>query len=347
MLDANRAVSVDERCAGSFPALAAPELRVLRQRAGAQVPDSVLEAVTDHLLMRNVQRRRPYRHSREVDAMMIARARESVAAFVNARSADEIAFGLNATSFIRAISLAVGQTLASSAGDRSSASSITKERRDPCWRLERAGARIVLVAHAARRGTSAAARRSLAAADPSAPGWWRARMPPTRPSTRRVFADVAGRAHRAGAEVFHRCRALRAARSDRRARVDCDYLVCSGVQGLFAPHMGFAWCRREAINRLPTFARVSSPDVTPRQARSRHLRLRRTVAGVDAARSRIWKVSRPRISRDSFCSASGRGVGAFRHDPRRDDTIAGVRRTLSNALRDVAAAFQRHQRARP
>ena len=57
--------------------------------AGAQIPSTVLEAVTDHLLTRNVQRGGPYRHSREVDAM-IARARESVAAFVNARTADEI-----------------------------------------------------------------------------------------------------------------------------------------------------------------------------------------------------------------------------------------------------------------
>src|SRR4029077_2801436 len=80
--------------------------------AGAQIPDTVLEAVTDHLLARNVQRGGPYRQSREVDAM-IGRARESVAAFVNARGADEIAFGLNATSVIRAISIAIGQTLES------------------------------------------------------------------------------------------------------------------------------------------------------------------------------------------------------------------------------------------
>jgi selenocysteine lyase/cysteine desulfurase len=79
--------------------------------AGAQVPGSVVEAVTDHLLHRNVQRGGPYRRSRDVDAM-IASARDSVAAFVNARSSDEIAFGLNATSFIRAISLGIGYTLA-------------------------------------------------------------------------------------------------------------------------------------------------------------------------------------------------------------------------------------------
>ena len=42
---------------------------------------------------------------------MIARAREAVAAFVNARAPAEIAFGLNATSFIRLVSLAIGQTI--------------------------------------------------------------------------------------------------------------------------------------------------------------------------------------------------------------------------------------------
>src|SRR5438067_10060367 len=96
-----------------YPALArAGRFVFFDNAAGAQIPAAVLDAVTDHLLARNVQRGGPYRHSREVDAM-IARARASVAAFVNARSADEIAFGLNATSFIRSISLAIGQTLGS------------------------------------------------------------------------------------------------------------------------------------------------------------------------------------------------------------------------------------------
>src|SRR5262245_19806185 len=96
---------------GSFPALAnAGPFIFFDNAAGAQIPATVLAAVTDHLVKRNVQRGGPYRHSQEVDAM-IGRARASVAAFVNARTPDEIAFGLNATSFMRAISLAVGQTL--------------------------------------------------------------------------------------------------------------------------------------------------------------------------------------------------------------------------------------------
>src|SRR5260370_16656502 len=46
----------------------------------------------------------------EVDAT-IARARDSVAALINARHPNEVAFGMNATSFLRLLSLAIGRTL--------------------------------------------------------------------------------------------------------------------------------------------------------------------------------------------------------------------------------------------
>src|SRR5215470_3034580 len=123
-----------------FPALAGAERFVFFDNAaGAQIPTRALRAVTDHLVARNVQRGGPYRHSREVDAM-IARARAAVAAFVHASSADEIAFGLNATSFIRAISLAVGQTLGPQ--PEIVVSDLDHEANVATW-LERAGARIV------------------------------------------------------------------------------------------------------------------------------------------------------------------------------------------------------------
>jgi cysteine desulfurase family protein (TIGR01976 family) len=247
--------------------------------AGAQVPDSVLDAVTDHLLTRNVQRGGPYRQSREVDAM-IARARDSVAAFVNARSADEIAFGLNATSFIRAISLAVGQTL----GTRPEiiVSELDHEANIATWAsLERAGARIV---------------------------WWR--LNPNDPSgrlrsadlepllterTRLVactmasnatgsivdVADVARRTHAVGAELFIDAVHYAPHGPIDVQALDCDYLVCSGYK-IFAPHMGFAWCRREAINRLPTFREDFIPDVTPDKLEAGTYAYE-NVAGMDAA----------------------------------------------------------------
>jgi selenocysteine lyase/cysteine desulfurase len=125
-----------------FPALErAGDFIFFDNAAGAQVPSCVLDAVTDHLVSRNVQRGGPYGRSQEVDAM-IARARAAVAAFVNAPSPSEIAFGLNATSFIRSISLAVGQTL----GDRPEivVTDLDHEANVATWlALERFGARIV------------------------------------------------------------------------------------------------------------------------------------------------------------------------------------------------------------
>jgi cysteine desulfurase family protein (TIGR01976 family) len=294
--------------------------------AGAQVPSAVVAAVTDHLLARNVQRGGPYRHSREVDEM-IARARASVAALVNARSADEIAFGLNATSFIRAISLAIGQTL----GSRPEiiVSEVDHEANVATWlALERAGARIV---------------------------WWRGRddgalhpadlEPLLSERTRLVactvasnatggivdVAEVARRAHAAGAEVF--LDAVHYAPHgplDVQA-LDCDYMVCSGYK-IFAPHMGFACCRREAINRLPTFREDFIPDVTPDKLEAGTYAYE-NVAGMDAAIGYIESLGR------GF--ASGQPQGAERPRVQRLRAgmiaIANYERTLSAAILDEVA----------
>src|SRR5262249_17379400 len=96
----------------AFPALSrAPGFIFFDNAAGAQVPQIVLDAVNHHLVECNVQRGGRYARSREVDATIV-RARQSVAELVNARDPNEIAFGMNATSFIRLVSLAIGQTLA-------------------------------------------------------------------------------------------------------------------------------------------------------------------------------------------------------------------------------------------
>jgi len=225
--------------------------------AGAQIPSTVLDAVADHLVARNVQRGGPYQQSREVDAM-IARARESVAAFVNAPYADEIAFGLNATSFIRSISLAVGQTL-----DRRSeiiVSDLDHEANVATWlALAPMGASL---------------------------RWWRVRddgrlhcadlEPLLGPRTRLLACAVASNAlgslvdvrraaelvHSAGGEIFldgvhyapHGPIDVQA--------LDCDYLVCSGYK-IFAPHMGFLWGRYESLSALPTFREDFIPDQPP------------------------------------------------------------------------------------
>src|SRR5713101_4544019 len=310
-----------------FPALArAGRFLFFDNAAGAQIPATAIEAVTDHLLARNVQRGGPYRHSREVDAM-IARARESVAAFVNARSADEIAFGLNATSFIRAISLAVGQTLESR--PEIIVSDFDHEANVATWlALQRAGARIVW--WQARVGDDGARLRT---ADLEPLLTERTRLVACTMASNATgslvdVADVARRAHAVGAEVFLDAVHYAPHGPIDVQALDCDYLVCSGYK-VFAPHMGFAWCRREAINHLPIFREDFIPDVTPDKLEAGTY-VYENVAGMEAVVSYVERL--------------GQQTGAASGAPRRVviraamDAIAAYERTLSEALLDAVQA---------
>ena len=74
-----------------FPALQrAGSFIFFDNAAGAQIPQSVLDAVTHHLVEHNVQRGGRYDKSRTVDAS-VAEARESVATLINATNPAESA----------------------------------------------------------------------------------------------------------------------------------------------------------------------------------------------------------------------------------------------------------------
>jgi cysteine desulfurase family protein (TIGR01976 family) len=259
----------------AFPALQ-EDFIFFDNAAGAQSPKAVLNAVADHLLHRNVQRGGRYRHSQEVDEM-IARARESVALLVNAWHPEEISFGMNATSFMRLISIAIGQSL--KARREIIVTDLDHEANIAVWlALEREGAKII---------------------------WWHFRedgqLHPEdleqllSPRTRIVactlasnaigsvldVAEVSRRAHAAGAEVF-----IDAVHYGPHGPLDvqafgCDYLVCSGYK-IFSPHMGFLWGRRETLNALPTFREDFVPDTTPAKLEIGTY-IYENVAGMDAA----------------------------------------------------------------
>ena len=313
-----------------FPALTqAGSFVFFDNAAGAQVPSTVLAAVADHLLMRNVQRGGPYRQSREVDAM-IARARESVAAFVNARGADEIAFGLNATSFIRAISLAVGQEL----GSRQEiiVSDLDHESNVATWlALERTGARIVW--WHARVGDDGA---RLDTADLGPLLTERTRLVACTIASNATgslvdVADVARRAHAVGAEVFLDAVHYAPHGSIDVRAFDCDYLVCSGYK-VFAPHMGFAWCRREAINGLPIFREDFIPDVTPDKLEAGTYAYE-NVAGMEAAVGYLENLGRGFLDGEAARASRTEAVRAAM------TAIAAYERILSAKLLDEVASI--------
>jgi len=259
----------------SFPALRDGFI-FFDNAAGAQAPETVLNAVADHLLHRNVQRGGRYKQSLEVDRV-IAQARESVGTLVNARFPEEISFGMNATSFMRLISLAIGQSL----GDRREVivTDLDHEANIAVWlALEREGAKIL---------------------------WWHfrpdGRLHPEdleKLLSRRTrvvactlasnaigsildIAEVSRRAHAVGAEVF-----VDAVHFGPHGPIDvqefeCDYLVCSGYK-IFSPHMGFLWGRLEKLNALPTFREDFVPDTSPAKLEIGTY-IYENVAGMDAA----------------------------------------------------------------
>lgn len=264
-----------EKVRALFPALQ-EDFIFFDNAAGAQSPKGVLDAVANHLLRRNVQRGGRYKHSQEVDET-IQKARESVALLVNARDPDEISFGMNATSFMRLISIAIGQSLQ----DRREiiVTDLDHESNIAVWlALEREGAKIL---------------------------WWHfrddGRLHPEdlekllSPRTRIVactlasnaigsvldVAEVSKRAHAAGADVF-----IDAVHYGPHGPIDvqafgCDYLVCSGYK-IFSPHMGFFWGKLEKLNALPTFREDFVPDVAPAKLEVGTY-IYENVAGMDSA----------------------------------------------------------------
>ena len=96
-----------------------------------------------------MQRGGRYAKSRAVD-QSVAEARESVAVLINAARPEEVCFGMNATSFIRMVSLAIGQTL----GERNEivVTDMDHDANIATWlQLEKSRCDVPLVADARRR----------------------------------------------------------------------------------------------------------------------------------------------------------------------------------------------------
>ncbi|PWT81669.1 MAG: cysteine desulfurase-like protein [Acidobacteria bacterium] len=261
----------------AFPALnRGPGFTFFDNAAGAQVPQIVLDAVNHHLVECNVQRGGRYGRSREVDETIV-RARKAVADLVNARDPNEIAFGMNATSFIRLVSLAIGQTLG--ARNEIVVTDMDHEANIATWlALERNGAKFL---------------------------WWKMRedgllhvddlLPLLSSKTRLVACTLTSNAigsivdigaaarivHGAGAEIF-----IDAVHYGPHGLIDvqafdCDYLVCSGYK-IFAPHMGFLWGRLHSLQGLPTFREDFIPDEPPGKIEAGTF-IYENVAGMNAA----------------------------------------------------------------
>src|ERR1700723_4401406 len=241
-----------------FPALkhAAPFI-FLDNAAGAQIPQIVFDAINRPLVECNVQRRARYWQSQQVDATHL-RGRRSVADLLGAHDPSEVAFGMNATSFIRLISLAIGQSLG--ARNEIIVSEMDHEANIATWMaLEPLGAKFHLWKMRDDGNLHSEDLWPLLSA--------KTRFVPCTVSynalgSTRELPAVAKFTHDAGAELFLDC-----VHYGPHGLIDvhawgCDYLACSGYK-IFAPHMGFMWGKRALLEKLPTFREDFIPNEPP------------------------------------------------------------------------------------
>ncbi|UCI07613.1 cysteine desulfurase-like protein [Mesorhizobium sp. B1-1-8] len=319
----NAAAFPIEKIRAMFPALQrAGDFIFMDNAAGAQIPQSVLDAVTNHLVLHNVQRGGRYGRSVTVD-QSVADARASVALLINAYNPAEICFGMNATSFIRLVSLGIGQLLARQPErDEIVITDMDHDANIATWlALESAGARFK---------------------------WWRMRedgnlhvddlKPLVSERTRLVactvtahsigsivdVASVAKIAHAAGAEVFLDCVHYGPHGLIDVQAWDCDYLVCSGYKN-FSPHMGFLWGRFDTLKRLPTFREDFIPDEPPYKVEAGTF-IYENVSGMDAA--------------VQYLELIGRNLAPSNNRSRRENIVAGM-----GAIRDYELMLAREMLA--
>ena len=226
---------------------------------GSQVPRQVGDAVRDYLLMHNANTHGFFATSEETDAV-ITRARESMAAFLNAPSPREIAFGANMTTLVFHLSRSLGREW--QAGDEIIVSQLDHQANVAPWRLiaEDLGMTVHVVPFHTETSTLdlAALERMLSP---------RTRLVAVGAASNAVgtvndVAAVASLARSAGALSFVDAVHLAPHRLPDVQAIGCDFLACSAYK-FFGPHVGILWGRAEHLEGLTPYKVPPASNASP------------------------------------------------------------------------------------
>ena len=224
---------------------------------GTQVPQRVIDAISDYLKRDNANTCGAYATSRHTDAM-IASARSAMADFLGS-DPDEIVFGANMTSLTFAISRSIGRELGP--GDEIVLTHLDHDANVSPWRaLEERGVTIRMaeiheedctldMEDLARKITD---RTKLVAVGYAS----------NAVGTINDVAKIIRLAHERGAMAY--IDAVHYAPHgpiDVRA-LDCDFLVCSTYK-FFGPHMGVLYGKREHLKRLEPYKVRANTNAIP------------------------------------------------------------------------------------
>ena len=224
---------------------------------GTQVPQRVIDAISDYLKGSNANTGGAYATSQHTDTM-IAGARAAMGDFL-ACDADEVVFGANMTSLTFAISRSIGREL--NAGDEIVVTRLDHSANFSPWvALEERGVTIRIaeihdqdctldMEDLARKITS---RTKLVAVGYAS----------NAVGTINNVREVVHLAHRVGAMAYVDAVHYAPHGPIDVRELDCDFLVCSSYK-FFGPHMGVLYGKREHLRRLKPYKVAANTNAIP------------------------------------------------------------------------------------
>ncbi len=210
---------------------------------GTQVPQSVIDAISDYLTSSNANLHGAFATSARTDAL-VAKAREATADFLGCRP-DEIVFGANMTTLTFAISRAIGRDL--QPGDEILVTMLDHDANIAPWlALQERG---VVV-----RTVDIQADCTLDLADLERQLTERTKLVAVTYASNAVgtinpVAKIGQLAHAVGALVFVDAVHYAPHASIDIQALDCDFLVCSAYK-FFGPHLGILYGKHKHLSRL-------------------------------------------------------------------------------------------------
>ncbi len=212
---------------------------------GTQVPQRVIDAISDYLRHNNANTGGAYATSRRTDAM-IAEARSAMADFLHC-GADEVAFGPNMTTLTFAISRAIGREL--KPGDEIVVTRLDHDANVSPW-LAMAEDRGVTVRWAEIHDADCTLDMAdLASKINSKTKLVAVGYASNAVGTINPVKEVVQLAHQAGALAYIDAVHYGPHGLIDVAALDCDFLACSTYK-FFGPHMGVLFGKREHLKRF-------------------------------------------------------------------------------------------------
>ena len=266
---------------------------------GTQVPQRVIEAMTDYLVKMNANKHGLFLTSQKSDAALEAAA-EAMADFLNATSPQEIAFGNNMTSLTFHLSRSFAATL--QAGDEIIVTRLDHDANISPWlALEEKGAVIrwwdmnpencTLEAAALEKLLTRRTKLVAVGYASNAVG------------TINDVKHFASLAHAAGAMIFVDAVHYAPHGPIDVQDIDCDFLACS-VYKFFGPHVGVLYGKYPVLEKLPSYKVRPQESAPPHKFETGTLN-HEGIAGTTAAIDYLAEIGKSVVA-DQFAQFSGR-----------------------------------------